>query len=498
MNIRATFESLPQISADVLVVGVAKFDPSLSGGEVPEGLAALDPLFDGKLVSTVRAHKFKGAEGSTYTLPTLGRLAAPTLVLAGIGDGGWPALRVAAGKIGRELRSLRAQTVALSIPRLEADQVGRFFEAANAGNYLFQAYRNEEARTPTVSTWLVAGAAVDGAAGPAAVRTRWQSWARDLVNGPAADIYPESLAARARELGALPNVTVDVWDFERCRAEGCVGVVAVGQGSARPGVFIHVQYRPANPRDHVALVGKGVTFDSGGLSLKPSDGMLTMRCDMGGAATMLAATGIAAELGLPVSIDTFVPAVENMNSGSSYKLGDILRYPNGVTVEIHNTDAEGRLILADALIRASRVAGVRTIVDAATLTGACVVALGDDFSGLFTDDDALAAELVDAAATTGEGMWRMPLYAPYKDMLKSDFAQIKNVGGRAAGAVTAALFLSYFVGSDKNGEGPKPRWAHLDIAGPAFLDKGNARYASGATGEMVRTIATFLERAGAR
>jgi leucyl aminopeptidase len=493
VNIRPATDAPERLPADVLVVGVAP-----SGLDAPPAdgpLAALDASFDGKLLATLRANRFKAAEGSAFSVPTFGRIPAAHLVLVGIGDGGWPALRLAAGKAGRELRALRAQNVVLSIPGLGSEHLARFIEAASAGNYLFQAYKSEEDRSPAVSDWQVAGTAVGGGAERSArVRAKWQSWARDLVNAPAADLYPESLAAKARELGAHPGVTVDVWDFERCRAAGLVGIVAVGQGSTRPGCLIRVTYRPSGAKDHVALVGKGVTFDSGGLSLKPTDGMLTMRCDMGGAATMLAATGIAAELGLPVAIDTFVPAVENMMSGNSYKLGDILRYGNGVSVEIHNTDAEGRLILADALIEASRVEGVRTIVDAATLTGACVVALGDDFSGLLTDDDGLASELLDAASATGEGVWRLPLHAPYKDLLKSDFAQIKNVGGRAAGAVTAALFLSYFVGTKER----KPRWAHLDIAGPAFHEKPSARYSAGGTGEMVRTLATWLDRTANR
>lgn len=480
MNIRFATEPLAQITADVLVVGVG---PNLDGA-----LAALDERFDGKFVAELKARRFKGSEGSAFVLPTLGKIAARSLVVVGTGDGSWSSLRLAAGRAGKEARGLHAQTVVLSFGDVDAETGLRLVEAAASGNYLFQAYKPEDDRSPPVATWFsTSGTAGDKALKATDVRAKWQSWARDLVNAPAADLYPESLAARARELGALPGVTVEVWDFEKCRAEGLVGIVAVGQGSDKPGCLIHVKYRPSGTsRDHVALVGKGVTFDSGGLSIKPSDGMQTMRCDMGGAATMLAATGIAAELGLPISLDTFVPAVENMLSGQSYKLGDVLRYANGVTVEIHNTDAEGRLVLADGLILASKIPGVKTVLDAATLTGACVVALGDDFTGLFTDDDTLAGELTTAAEHTGEGLWRLPLHGPYKEMLKSDYAQIKNVGGRPAGSITAALFLQYFVSG--------PNWAHLDIAGPAFMDKGTSRYAPGGTGEMVRTLATFLER----
>lgn len=485
MNIRSANEPLHQLQADVLIIGAG---PDLEGP-----LKQLDERFDGRLIAELKARKFKGSEGSCHVIPSLGKTTARTLVIVGIGEGKWPQLRLAAGRGGKEARALSAGTAALACPNIDAETTARMLEAAVAGNYLFQQYKPEEDRSMGVATWFTSETVPAALGQGAAVRAKWQAWARDLVNLPAADLYPQSLAARARELSALPGVDVEVWDFERCKAEGLVGIVAVGQASERPGLLVHVRYRPVSgdpPKDHVSLVGKGVTFDSGGLSLKPSDAMQTMRCDMGGAATMLAATAIAAESGLPISIDTFIPAVENLVSGRSYKLGDILRYNNGVTVEIHNTDAEGRLILADALILASRIKSVSTIIDAATLTGACVVALGDDYTGMFTDDDALARELEDAAQHTGEGLWRMPLHGPYKEMLKSDYAQIKNVGSRSAGAVTAALFLQYFVSG--------PKWAHLDIAGPAFMDKPTSRYAAGGTGEMVRTLATFLSRRAKR
>jgi leucyl aminopeptidase len=357
-----------------------------------------------------------------------------------------------------------------------------------AGNYAYDTYKPESDRKgPLSSVTVVSADPIDGAT---ATRARWQVAARDIVNQPPAQLFPESLAAWARaNLGSLPGVTVDVWDEAALEANGCVGTLAVGQGSSRPPRMIHVAYRPAGARGHVALVGKGVTFDSGGLSIKPSAGMQTMRCDMGGAATVLAAAGAVAELGLPVTLDVFVAAAENMVDGNSYKLGDILTYANGVTVEIHNTDAEGRLVLADALIHACRVPGVTHLVDAATLTGACVVALGNDFTGMFTASDELASELHAAAADAGEGLWRLPLHQDYKSLLKADWAQIKNVGGPAAGSTTAALFLQHFVDG--------PTWAHLDIAGSSFHDKGGNRYAAGATGEPVRTLVSWLQaRAG--
>ena len=377
------------------------------------------------------------------------------------------------------LRAITATEVVLDLGASTATVL----EAFQAGNYAYEPYIEETSRTPTVSKATVVGS--DPGLGAVSIRAKWQSWSRDLVNAPPAELYPESLAAKARELAALPHTTVEVWDYDRCQQEGLVGVCAVGQGSERKPCVIHVAYQPPTAHDHVAFVGKGVTFDAGGLSLKPSSGMQTMRCDMGGSAVVLGATGAAAELGLPIAIDTFVGAAENMVDGDSYKLGDILRYRNGVNVEIHNTDAEGRLVMADCLINASAVDGVSAIIDAATLTGACVVALGPEFTGLFTAHEPLAAELLAAADAEQEGLWRLPLHPAYKEMLKAEWGTIKNVGGRAAGATTAALFLQHFVADGIP-------WAHLDVAGPAFLDKASPRYVAGATGEMVRSLTTWL------
>jgi leucyl aminopeptidase len=484
VNVRFVSEPLTSVKADLLAVAV----PSSMDGAIRE----LDEALGKQLLGELESRKFKGGAGSAVAVPTLGRLPSRTVLAVGVGDGSFPSLAKAAARAGREARALSARSLALAFATNGDPHVAsRLVEEAFNGNYAYQVYKPEDERSPALETVTLIGApGGKGGARASAVRLKWQTWTRDLVNAPAADIYPEALAAKARELAALPHVEVEVWDADRCRAEGCAGIVAVGQGSDRAPCLIHVRYAPPDPKERVALVGKGVTFDSGGYSLKPTDGMLTMRCDMGGAATMLAATGAAAELGLPIAVDCFVGAVENLISGKAYKLGDILRYSNGVTVEIHNTDAEGRLVLADCLIRASEVPGVTAIVDAATLTGACVVALGDDYAGLFTTNDALAGEIESAAAHCAEHVWRLPMHAPYKDLLKSDYAQIKNVGGRSAGAVTAALFLEHFVKDSI-------AWAHLDIAGPAFREKANGRSAAGGTGELVRTVLRFLEvRAG--
>jgi len=466
------------VPCDLLAVG--------AGPDFEGGLAALDARLDGHLLALLKEEGFHGKPGSSCALPTLGRLEARRLLVLGTGEGDADTLRRAAATAGRAARKQGAKTVGLAFGESGAGLAAGLVEGFSAGNYLFDRYIREEDRKAATGTLLLVGVPADpDAARAAEVRAARQAWARDLVNSPPEDLYPETLAEAARTLGGIDGVTVEVWDLARCKAEQCVGIEAVGRGSTREGRLIHVAYHPEGATQHVALVGKGITFDAGGLSLKPSSAMQTMRYDMGDAATMLAATGAAAELGLSVAIDCFVGSAENMTGGRAYKLGDILRYPNGVSVEIHNTDAEGRLVLSDCLIQASRLKDVTTIVDAATLTGAAVIALGPDFAALFTADDALADGLLAAAATNAEGLWRLPLHQPYKKMLKGDWSTIKNVGGRPAGAITAALFLQHFVGEDK-------RWAHLDIAGPAFVDKEHGPYAPGATGEMVRSLVDWL------
>ena len=480
MHVLFSTDSLADVSCDLLAVSV--------GSDVDTDIAALETYFGGTLADWARRRKFTGAAGTKMSVPTFGKMAASEVVLIGVGDGGTEAICRAAELAGRAARSSRARHLALALGQ-EARDTGALVERVPIGNYTYERYRPEDDRTPALEQLTLVGhpqtTQLQEQAAKGLTRATAQRWARDLVNDPAADIYPQSLADEAAKLADHPDVSIDVWDEHRLIAEDCVGIMAVGQGSARQPRLIHLSYRPADAKAHIALVGKGVTFDSGGLSLKSSSGMQTMRCDMGGAATVLGITRAASELGLPVAIDTFVGAAENMVSGNSYKLGDVLRYRNGVTVEIHNTDAEGRLVMADCLISASRVDGVSHILDFATLTGACVVAIGPDFTGLFTDDDDMAATLATAAEQTGEGLWRLPLHARYKELLKGEWGQIKNVGGRDAGATTAALFLQHFV------DGPK--WAHLDIAGSAFQDKAVGPYVPGGTGQMVRTVTSWLE-----
>ena len=480
MNTSFSSASAHAYDGDLLVVGATP--------EFRSELASLDAAFDGNLVAWLERDGFKGTKGATCLIPTLGRIPAARLLIVGVGDGSPTSLFEAAGTAGRSARNAKAESVGVAFPGADS-ALSLILEGLHAGNYTWEQFMNEERMKPAIADLTLFATDDQAAVDAAGHRAAGQAWARDLVNLPAADLYPETLADEARGLASHDHVEVEVWDFERCRAEGCVGIIAVGQGSTRPGCLIRIRYAPPNAVGHIALVGKGVTFDAGGLSLKPTPYMQTMRCDMGGAAVVLGTMKSVIGLGLPIAVDCFVGAVENMTGGDAYKLGDILKYRNGVTVEIHNTDAEGRLVLADCLINACATEGVTHVVDAATLTGASVVALGPDFSGLFTSDDAMADSLLEHAEDNAEGLWRLPLHAGYKKMLKSEFAQIKNVGGRHAGATTAALFLEHFVSDHVT-------WAHLDVAGPAFHDTTRGFYSAGGTGQMVRSLTSWIASLG--
>lgn len=309
---------------------------------------------------------------------------------------------------------------------------------------------------------------------------------RDLINGNADDVTPQFLAESARKIAAsFPSVSATVFDKKRILKEKMGLLEAVSRGSAVDPAFIILSHK-GNPqsKDHTVIVGKGVTYDTGGLNLKPTGSMETMRDDMSGAATALSTVAVAASLGMKVNVTAVVPTTENSIDGKSFKPGDV--YPSylGSTVEIGNTDAEGRLILADALAYSAKKLKPTRMIDLATLTGSAVVALGHELAALFCNEEKLAKALLDASEKTGEPLWRMPLFAPYKEKLKSDIADIKNIGGRPAGSVTAALFLEHFV--------DKVAWAHIDIAGPAFQNKEVRYWPKHGVGFGVRLLINFL------
>lgn len=310
--------------------------------------------------------------------------------------------------------------------------------------------------------------------------------ARNVANAPNCDMYPEKLAEVAEKEGKKAGFKVKVWDKKKITSEEMVGLLAVNAGSERPPVFIVMEYKGGKKDEApIVFVGKGVTFDTGGISIKPSAGMAAMKLDMHGAATVLGTMSAIAKNKLPVNAIGLIPATENMPSGTAYLPGDVLRYTNGVTVEIDNTDAEGRLILADGLIQAMKLKP-KAVIDVATLTGACVVALGSHSTGLMSNNSDVTSKLQNAATATGEHVTELPLLDDYKETLKSDIADMKNSGGREAGAITAGLFLASFVEKDVP-------WAHLDIAGTGMLSKPGPYSPAGGSGVGVRLLYTFAK-----
>ncbi len=308
--------------------------------------------------------------------------------------------------------------------------------------------------------------------------------ARDLVNEPPSECTPRRLAEAARAV-ARNGIRVRIYDEKRIRKMGMGALLGVASGSAQPPRFVHLEYRAPGARKTVALVGKGITFDSGGLCLKPAEHMLHMKDDMGGAAAVIGIFSALPALKPRVNVHGLFAATENMPGCSAFKTRDVLRAMNGKTIEIINTDAEGRLILSDALVYASRLKP-DVLIDLATLTGAIVVALGTDLTGLFSPDVKLRDRLIEAAGGAGEKVWPMPLEEDYAEQLKSDVADMKNTGSRYGGAITAALFLKEFVAGVSS-------WAHLDIAGPCLIEADKPYRPAGGTGVMVRTLLRYLQ-----
>ena len=493
--------------ADLLAVPVFA-GPELGPG-AEEAVAALGapvaPLLEGR--------GFTGKTGETAVLPTLGRLPATVLLLVGVGERAKvdaEALRRAAAAVVRQSRGARKAVTTLpqALPADPAGAVRAVTEGALLAAYRFDKYKKAKADGAKPAAELAALAMVapgakgrgsGGRAGLAGALAAGQAravatnLARDLSNEPANALHPADLAAAARKLLAGKGVTVKVKDEKELAKEGFGGIIGVGQGAEHPPRLIELRYRPALSRSRgaageVALIGKGITFDSGGLSLKPADSMKTMKTDMSGAAAVLAAMSVLAELDVKVGVTGYLASAENMPSGRATRPGDVLTMKNGKTVEVLNTDAEGRLVMADALALGAE-AKPDAIIDVATLTGACAVALGNRYTGLMANDDALAAELLDAAADAGEPTWRLPLPPEYHKDIESDLADLKNVGDRYGGALVAGLFLQEFVDG-------RP-WVHLDIAGPARAESEDGYLGKGSTGVSVRTLLSWLERRGA-
>ncbi|MBD0291216.1 MAG: leucyl aminopeptidase [Thermoleophilia bacterium] len=498
MEVEVAQASPEDVEADVL--GFVVTEPV----ELSPLARALDEAVGGRLARLVGDGEVTGASGEVTVLHAPDGSRVGRLALAGIGarlDGDADAVRAAAARVVDRVGGAGARSVAwlLDEDGLALDpheQARAAVEGVSLGRYDAGRWKTEPNRGAPLERLVLCGpaaAAVAEEAARSAVVTAWTNRCRDIVNAPPNELTPEALAAVGREIAdRFPAVRDESLGPSEIEAAGMGAFAAVAQGSHNPPQLIVLNYEPEGAREDilVGLVGKALTFDAGGLSLKPADGMEEMKSDMGGGAAVLAALGAIAELELPVRILAVVPACENMPGGHAYRPGDIVKAASGTTIEITNTDAEGRLILADALWHA-RERGATHVLDLATLTGTISVALGDFYAGLFSPDEEWRGEILAAAGASGDHAWPFPLHATYRRFLDSTFADLKNCPEKGRGSsIIAALFLEAFAGAGA--------WAHLDIAGTAYLDRPRDYYLRpGATGFGVRLLVELARRLAA-
>jgi leucyl aminopeptidase len=475
---------------DALIVGV---HTSGDGLTLVTGADEVDAAFGGSLVQTLGALGAKGKPDEVTLVPSGGAVSAS--LVAAVGLGAEPStpetLRRAAGAAVRHLAG-KAVTAAFALTCGDAPAVSALAEGALLGAYFYDEYRSNHQPTKRLTAITIVSdqardKAVKAALTRAQVVARAVNLTRSWVNASPSDLYPSVFADQAKAEAKRAKVQVEVLDKKALANAGYGGIIGVGQGSQRPPRLVRLSYRPSGAKRHLALIGKGITFDAGGLSLKPNDGMVTMKCDMAGAGAVLAATCAIAELGLPIAVTTYAAMAENMPSGTAQRPSDVLTMYGGKTVEVLNTDAEGRLVMADAIVRAGED-NPDLIVDVATLTGACMVALGSRVFGIMSDDDELSRQLADVAKAAGEEAWPLPIPEGTRERLDSKVADLANVATqRLGGALVAASFLHEFVGDGTP-------WAHLDIAGPSFNEGGPWGYTpSGGTGSAVRTLIFLAE-----
>ena len=482
------------IDADALVVAVCSgADGPQPGPETKD----IDEALGGTLAGTLAALGATGEAGEVTKIATGGRLAAPLIVAVGIGaDGDAPVepevLRRAAGAAVRAVGSPRGsgqaqqRRIAIALPARSPAEAEAVALGALLGAYTFGRYRSEPAGQAAL-TLVASGSHTAEAARRAEVLAAAVTLARDLVNTGPSDLVPATFAARAGQVAAEAGIGITVLDEQALAEGGYGGILGVGQGSVHPPRLVRLEYAPPGASKALVLAGKGITFDSGGLSLKPAKAMETMKSDMGGAAAVLAAMQAISALGLPVRVVGYLPLAENMPSGTAQRPSDVLTMYGGTTVEVLNTDAEGRLVLADALAR-SASDSPDVLVDVATLTGAQVVSLGARVAGVMANDDALRGAVVDAAGRAGEAMWPMPLPDELRKGLESSVADLTNVApDRNGGMLVAGLFLREFVPLGV-------RWAHLDIAGPAYNEGPPHGYTpKGGTGAATRALVQIAQ-----
>ena len=476
-------------AVDVLVL------PVFEGPEAGPGVKDVKGV---DLLEQFAASGAMGKRGESLLVPNTGdqALAAKAVLLVGVGpkaSASPDACRRAIGRVARQLGGRK--TVATTLPQIvgakdQREAVQATVEGVLLGSYRFDRYKSKSdgAAQRLAKVAILGGGKTDAKAAKDSIRrgeviAQSQMWARDLVNTPALDLPPAGLAKEAQAMAKEVGLTCKVWTEAELEKGGFGGVLGVGQGSVRPPRLIELKYSGGGKGSPIALTGKGIAFDSGGLSIKDATGMEWMKSDMGGAASILATMRAIALLKPKVNVIAAIPSAENMPSGSAIRPGDVLKHRGGTTSEVLNTDAEGRLVLADSLAFLAEKKP-RVIIDTATLTGACMIALGTDLWGAMGNDQDLIRDVLAAGAAAGEPGWELPMHEPYRKLIDSDIADIKNIGKRYGGAITAAMFLREFVGDVP--------WVHLDIAGPAFSERQGDYWPKGATGSPVRALVRYV------
>jgi len=489
-SITASSEKPEKISSDVLALPLldGKIDPDSS-------LARVDKLMAGLVREALKKEEFKGKPGEIKVLHTHYKIKASYLFIVGLGERkklDLEHLRKAAGKICQNAESLKAKKVVFEMTEgskglLSPEEISQAAtEGFILGSYRFQLYKSKKDGGSSLSQVILASASKDQGALKKGIRicqvvSEATNYARDLINTPAADKPPEFLAKEAQKIRGIRTRVFKLNDLKRM---GMGGIMGVGKGSRFPPVLIEMVYRPSGkPKKKIALVGKGVTFDSGGLSLKPAKSMETMKDDMSAAATLLGVMKTMRDLKPKVEVRAYIPSAENMPGGGAMRPGDVLKMYSGKTVEVLNTDAEGRLILADALAFAAKQKP-DWMINLATLTGAALVALGDLYSAILSNNKELTQTMLETSKKAGENLWELPLVEEYKEEMKSNVADIQNIGGSYGGTINGGLFLQEFVDGIP--------WAHIDIAGPSWANKPWAYAPKGGTGIMVRTLCRLL------
>ena len=499
MNISAITNTIQDVSTDVLIVSATrKAGKDEHGIQLSANASKIDTLLDGLISELCVDGEFKGGLGELLTIHPMQRMATKRVIIVGLGaqDKVSPqALHRASAIAARHAQATGAHSITLALQGQDVqNDVQAQVEGALLGLYTFRMYKHSEQTSNGKGVAqmhvLVENSEdtkpIERAIEEAQALAEATNFARNLVNEPPNVLTPTELANRAVSMAKQFGLEYEVFDKTKITELGMGGLLGVTQGSAELPQFIVLRYRGGEASDKgIALVGKGITFDTGGISIKPAAGMDEMKGDMGGAAAVLGAMQAIAVLKPGINVTALVPTCENMVSGTAYRPGDILRISNGKTIEIVNTDAEGRLILADALSYAVKE-GLSPIVDLATLTGGIVIALGGVTTGLFSNDEQLTDDIIAAGRIAGEKFWPMPMDEEYGEAIKSDVADIKQTGGRPASSITAAKILEHFVGDAK--------WAHLDIAGTSYLESKKSHAEKGATGVGVRTLVELARR----